>query len=143
MKKIIMKRIINGMLYGCTMFALSLLLIDYVFDASLTVFPHQYSRIITGAVFIGIGFMLSSLIYEEDRQPFFARTLIHLIICALVILTAFIISGGIPDGTGFGTGAVFVVTELAVGALFWLINFIFFFREARKMKKKLQEQSGS
>ena len=131
------------MLYGSAMFALALLLIDYVFDASLTVFPHQYSRIIIGGVFIGVGFMLSSLIYEEDRLPFFARTLFHLLICALVTLIAFIISGGIPDGTGFGTGAVFVVTELAVGALFWLINFVFFFREARKMKKKLQEQSGN
>lgn len=140
MKKIIIKRIINGMLYGCAMFALALLLINYVFDASLTVFPHQYSRIIIGAVFIGTGFMLSSLIYEEDRLPFFVRTLIHLLICALVILIAFIISGGIPDGTGFGTGTVFVVTELAVGTLFWLINFIFFFREARRMKKMLQER---
>ena len=140
MKKIIIKRIINGMLYGCAMFALALLRIDYVFNASLTVFPHQYSRIIIGAVFIGTGFMLSSLIYEEDRLPFFVRTLIHLLICALVILIAFIISGGIPDGTGFGTGTVFVVTELAVGILFWLINFIFFFREARRMKKMLQER---
>lgn len=131
------------MLYGCAMFALALLLIDYVFDASLTVFPHQYSRIIIGAVFIGIGFMLSSLIYEEDRLPFFTRTLIHLLICALTVLIAFIISGGIPDGTGFGIGAVFVVTELAVGALFWLVNFIFYFREARKMKKKLHELSDN
>ena len=80
------------------------------------------------------------MIYEEDRLPFFVRTLIHLLICALVILIAFIISGGIPDGTGFGTGTVFVVTELAVGTLFWLINFIFFFREARRMKKMLQER---
>lgn len=130
----------KGMLYGCAMFMLALLMIDCVFDASLTVYPHQYSRIIFGAVCIGIGFMLSSLIYEEDRLPFFARTLIHLLICAFTILIAFIISGGIPDGTGFGTGTVFVVTELAVGALFWLVSFICFFREARKLKKKLLEQ---
>lgn len=143
MKKIIIKRIVDGILYGCAMFVLALLVIDCVFDASLTVYPHQYSRIIAGAVCIGIGFMLSSLIYEEDLIPFFARTLIHLLICAFTILIAFIISGGIPDGTGFGTGTVFVVTELAIGALFWMISFICFFREARKLKKKFIEQSDN
>ena len=41
----------------------------------LTVLPHQYTRIIIGAICIGIGFVLSSLVYEEDRLPFFVRTL--------------------------------------------------------------------
>lgn len=140
MKKIIFKKIWNGILYGSAMFTLSLVLIDYVFDGSLTVLPHQYSRIIAGAICIGVGFVLSSIIYEEDRLPFFVRALIQLLICAATLIIAFIISGGIPDGTGFGTGTVFVLVEVGVGFVFWIGNFIYFFREARKIKTKLREQ---
>lgn len=142
MKKIVLKKILDGILYGSAMFTLSLLLIDYVFDGSLTVLPHQYARIIIGAICIGVGFVLSSLIYEEDRVPFFGRMLIQLLLCAVTLLIAFVISGGIPYGTGFGTGTVFVLVEIGVGFAFWIGNFIYFFREARKIKKRLKEQAA-
>lgn len=141
MNTIIAKKLWNGVLYGSTMFALSLLLIDIIFDSSLTVLPHQYARIVIGAVCIGVGFVLSSLIYEEDRIPFSLRTVIQLLICVFTILIAFVISGGIPNGSGFGTGAVFVLIEICVGFVFWFGNFIHFFREARRIKAKLSEQS--
>lgn len=142
MRRIIIKKIRDGILYGCAMFSFSLLLIDYVFSGSLTVLPHQYARIIIGAICIGLGFVLSSLIYEEDRIAFFVRALIQLIICIATLAIAFVISGGIPNGTGFGTGAVFVIVELCVGFVFWIGNIVYFFREARKIKKKLKEQNG-
>lgn len=141
MKTIILKKIWNGILYGSAMFALSLVLIDIVFDSSLTVLPHQYARIVIGAICIGVGFVLSSLVYEEDRLPFIIRTLIQLLLCAVSILIAFVISGGIPDGTGFGTGSVFVLGELCVGLVFWVGSMIFYFREARKIKRRLKEQN--
>lgn len=141
MKKLILKKIWDGILYGSVMFTLSLLVIDVVFDSSMTVLPNQYARIIAGAICIGMGFMLSSLIYEEDRLPFFARTLIQLLICAVTLIIAFVISGGIPSGTGFGTGAVFVLVEMGAGFVFWAGNFIYFFREARKIKAKLKAQN--
>ncbi|WP_294474328.1 DUF3021 family protein [uncultured Ruminococcus sp.] len=140
MIKTVLKKIWDGLLYGSAMFALSLLMIDVVFDSSLTVLPHQYSRIVTGAIFIGVGFVLSTLIYEEDRIPFFVRTIIHLLLCAVTFIIAFFISGGIPDGTGFGTGAVFVLVEIGVGFVFWVGNFMYFFCEARIIKKSLKKE---
>ena len=142
MKEMILKKIWNGILYGSTMFTLSLLMIDFVFDSSMTILSHQYARIIVGAICIGVGFMLSTLIYEEDRLPFFARTLIQLLLCAVTLIIAFAISGGIPSGTGLGTGAVFVLVEMGVGFVFWIGNFIYFFREARKIKTKLKDQEN-
>lgn len=142
MKNIVLKKIWNGILYGSTMFAFSLLLIDIMFDSSLSLLPHQYTRIVLGAICIGVGFVLSTMIYEEDRMPFFVRTLVQLLICAATILIAFFVSGGIPDGTGFGTGTVFVLVEICVGFVFWIGNTVHFFREARKIKRKLEEQAG-
>lgn len=141
MKTIILKKIWNGIMYGSAMFALSLVMIDIVFDSSLTVLPYQYTRIVLGAICIGVGFTLSSLIYEADRLPFFARTLIQLLICAIVLLIAFVVSGGIPDGSGFGTGTVFVLIEICVVFVFWIVNFIHIFREARRIKTKLSERN--
>lgn len=142
MKNLVFKKIWSGVLYGSTMFTLSLLLIDCVFDSSLTVLPHQYTRIVIGAICIGIGFVLSSLVYEEDRLPFFVRTLLQLLICIVTILIAFIISGGIPKETGFGTGAIFVLVEICVGLVFWIGSVIYYFREARKIKRKLEERDS-
>lgn len=141
MKNIVMKKIWNGILYGSTMFAFSLLLIDIMFDSSLSLLPHQYTRIVLGAICIGVGFVLSTMIYEEDRMPFFVRTLVQLLICAATILIAFFVSGGIPDGTGFGTGTVFVLVEICVGFVFWIWNTVHFFREARKIKKGIVEHN--
>lgn len=137
MKRIVFKKILSGLLYGSALFTLTFLLIDYVFDISITVLPHQYTRIIIGAIFIGVGFVLSSLIYEEDRIPFIARTMIQLVFCVITLAIAFIISGGMPDGTGFGTGAFFFLIELGVGLVFWIGNFVYFFFEARKINNKL------
>lgn len=137
MKRIVFKKIFTGLLYGCTLFTLSFLLIDYVLDISMTVLPHQYTRIIIGSFCIGVGFVLSSLIYEEDRIPFVARAIIQLLLCAVILALAFVISGGIPSGTGFGTGAIFVLIELGVGFIFWIGNFIYFFYEAKKIKRQL------
>lgn len=87
MKNIVLKKIWNGILYGCTMFAFALLLIDIMFDSSLSLLPYQYTKIVLGAICIGVGFVLSSLIYEEDRMPFFVRTLVQLLICIMVPLS--------------------------------------------------------
>ena len=142
MKNLVFKKIWSGILYGSTMFTLSLVLIDCVYDSSLTVLPHQYARIVIGAICIGVGFALSSMIYEEDRMPFPIRTLIQLLICTVTILIAFVVSGGIPDGSGFGIGTVFVLVEIIVGFIFWIGNIVFFLREARKIKTRLSEQKN-
>lgn len=140
MKNLVFKKIWSGVLYGSTMFTLSLLLIDCVFDSSLTVLPHQYTRIIIGAICIGVGFLLSSLIYEEDHIPFYFRMLIQFFICAVTVLIAFVVSGGIPDGAGFGTGTVFVFVEICVGFVFWTGSIVSFYREARRIKRGLFAQ---
>lgn len=141
MKELVIKRVIKGLLYGCAMFVCALVFIDICLDNSLSVLPHQYTRIAVGAMLVGVGFMMSSLIYDEDRIPFVVRGLIQLIICAAVLFICFFVSGGIPDGTGFGTGAIFFLVEMCFGIIIWGCNFIFFLREARLIKKKLKEQN--
>ncbi|MGX8774219.1 MAG: DUF3021 family protein [Bacillota bacterium] len=140
MRKLIIKKIIKGLLYGCAMFVCAFVLIDICLDNSLSVLPHQYTRIAIGAVVIGIGFVTSSLIYDEDRLPFAVRGLIQFGICAAVLVIGYLISGGIPDGTGLGTGAVFFLVEVGFGLIIWLANLICFFREARLIRRKLQER---
>lgn len=139
MKEIMLKKFITGLVYGCTMFACALIFIQTCLDNSLSVLPYQYTRIAIGAIIIGVGFICSSLIYEEDRIPFVARGLIQLIMCAGVLFVGYFISGGIPDGTGFGIGIIFFLVEIGFGVIIWLGNFIYFLYEARVIKKKLQE----
>ena len=141
MKEIVLQRIIKGLLYGCAMFVCALVFIDTCLDNSLSVLPHQYTRIAIGAMIVGVGFVMSSLIYDEDRIPFFVRGLIQLVICTAVLFVGLFVSGGIPDGTGFGTGAVFFVVEMGFGIFIWIGNFIYFWHEARLIKKKLAERN--
>lgn len=141
MYKIVLRKIIKGLLYGCAMFVAALIFIDICFDNSLSVLPHQYIRIAIGAVIVGVGFVCSSLIYDEDRIPFVVRGLIQLVICAGVLLVGYFISGGIPDGAGFGVGVIYFLVEMGFGVILWLGNFIYFLREARTIKKRLKERN--
>lgn len=139
MKGIVLKKVIKGLLYGCTMFACALIFTHVCLDNSLSVLPYQYTRIAIGAIIVGVGFVCSSLIYEEDRIPFIGRGLIQLVMCAGVLIVGYLVSGGIPDGTGFGIGMIFFLVEMGFGIIIWLANFIYFLYEARIIKKKLQE----
>lgn len=139
MKGMVLKKVIAGLVYGCTMFACALIFIHICFDNSLSVRSYQYTRIAIGAIIVGVGFLCSSLIYEEDRISFVIRGLIQLIICIGVLLAGYFVSGGIPDGTGFGIAAIFLLVEMGFGLIIWLGNFIYFLYEARVIKKELQE----
>ena len=143
MKEIVLKRIVNGLLYGCVMFVCALVFIDICLDNSLSVLPHQYTRIAIGAMIVGVGFVMSSLIYDEDRILFFVRGVIQLVICAGALLIGFFVSGGIPYGAGSGTGTIFFLVEMGFGFFIWLGNFIYFWHEARLIKKKLMEKNGA
>ena len=139
MQKAILKKIIGGLLYGSTMFVGALLFIDICLSNSLSVLPHQYARNACGAICVGVGILLSSLIYDEDRLPFAARIIFHAVICIGVVAAAYVISGGIPRGTGFGIGTIFFLVEILFGLLIWLANLIIFLHEAGAIKKRINE----
>ncbi len=141
MYRIVLRKAIKGLFYGCVIFVAALVFIDICLDNSLSVLPHQYTRIALGAIAVGVGFVCSSLIYDEDRIPFVVRGLIQLVICAGVLLIGYFISGGIPDGTGFGVGAIYFLVEMGFGVILWLGNFICFLREARVIKRRLEERN--
>ena len=52
MKEIVIKKFIKGLLYGCAMFVCALMFIEICFDNSLSVLPHQYTRIAIGAMVV-------------------------------------------------------------------------------------------
>lgn len=142
MKRIVLRKAVTGLLYGCAMFVGALIFIEVCLDNSLTVLPYQYSRGALGSILVGEGVILSSLIYEEDRIPFALRLLIQVILCAGTILVAYVVSGGIPDGSGFGTGVVILCAEMGFGVIIWLINLIYYLREAKSIKRRLKEMSS-
>ena len=139
MKELVIKKVIKGILYGCAMFVCALMFIDICLDNSLSVLPHQYTRIAIGAMVVGVGFVLSALIYDEDRIPYIVRGMVQRSICVGALLLGYFISGGVPNGTGFGTGAVFFLVEMGFGIIIWIINFCNFLREAWLIRKKLKE----
>ncbi len=139
MKELVIKKVIKGILYGCAMFVCALMFIDICLDNSLSVLPHQYTRIAFGAMVVGVGFVLSALIYDEDRIPYILRGLVQLSICVVVLPLGYFISGGAPNGTGFGTGAIFFLVEMGFGIIIWIGNFCYFLREAWLIRKRLKE----
>ena len=136
----IMKIIINGVLYGCAMFTFTLVAIDTILDSSLSILPHQYTRLAVGAICIGIGCCLSTLIYEEDRLKIHFRFIVQIAICVMSLLISFAISGGMPDGDGLGIALSFTVAELCFGLIFCIVSIIYYYQEARIIRNKLNEK---
>ena len=142
MVKKMLRKIVRGLFYGCVMFVAALIFIDLCFDSSLSILPHQYTKIAIGAIIVGVGFVCSSMIYDEDRILFAVRGLIQFGVCVITLLLGYFISGGIPDGTGFGVGVIYFLVEMCFGVILWLGNFIYFLHEARVIKKKLDARNN-
>ena len=49
--------------------------------------------------------------------------------CASVLLIGYFISGGIPDGVGFGVGAIYFLVEMVFGIILWEILSISYMRQ--------------
>lgn len=137
-----MKKIIGytlfGILIGCAIFAIVGIVFDVKNQGNFSLMNWSYTKMVVGAMLVGIGFSIPSLVYESKKLHYAVKVLIHMGIgCTVFILVAFIV-GWIPIEAGWKVCALIISGDLLFAFAIRFICSCYFTREAKQMNEKIQ-----
>ena len=131
-----MKQVIKSSWIGVSTAALIFIIVSIVFDQSnqgiLPLENYQYTKMAVGAIIVGLGFSLPSLIYEKEEIPYVMQVLFHLGIgCAILLITGYMV--------GWFTNLVGAFIEIGMSLVVW-IGFAYHYRkEAKQINQQLKK----
>ena len=139
MKKVCM-RLLTGIPISCTLFCLFGIVFDIINQGRFLLENGSYTRMVLGALAVGAGFSVPSVIYDNDRLPRSLQVLFHMGIgCAVMLLVAFAV-GWIPTELGLWTVLAIIAAMIATAFVVWL-GFCAYYRcEAQRLNAQVQQR---
>ena len=135
----ILKLLISGICWGCTICVLILMIgAATVGDSFLDMGADYFIRQAIASMIVGIGFSLPALIYDKESISRKVQTLIHMGIGLLVFFPIAYYFNWIP--VSFGLGAILLSVAIALITFFiiWCGYYLYYKKEAQKMNRKLE-----
>ena len=137
MKKLL-DLLIKGVGTALTCFTIFGMIWDVINGGNYVFSDWMYTKMVIGAIIIGIGFSIPGLVYYSPNLPYSIKIIIHMGIgCAIFLITSFIV-GWIPIEVGMMKCVFIIVIELAVAFILWLCFTLYYKRMAEKMDKKIK-----
>ena len=118
MKKV-MKNIIRGIAWGCTVFVIMGVIFALVNGDRSMYNSKEFIRNAICAMIVGIGFVLPSMIYDNDKITMGIKVLIHMGTGFLVYFIAAYIAGWISFEDNIATMILTVLSIIAVSFVIW------------------------
>lgn len=119
-----------------TIFCITGVVFDLIYNGSFQMENYAFTKMVIGAIIIGLGFGLPTFVYNNDNMPIASQTLIHMGIgCVIMTITAFLV-GWIPTEKGVGVAIGTIAGEIAVSFIIWL----FFYAHNKKMAKEMNQR---
>lgn len=139
-KKILRKSFI-GIGTAVMISSIIMMIIDIAKGGGLAFQNYQYTKMFLGAVIVGLGFGLPSVIYENENIPYPLQVVFHMGIgCAVMLIVAFSV-GWIPSNGGVSTIILSVAGEIVAAFLIWKVITVHYKNEAEQINRKLKEKS--
>ena len=131
-----MKQVIKSSWIGVSTAALIFIIVGIVFDQSnqgiLPLENYQYTKMAVGAIIVGLGFGLPSLIYEKEEIPYVMQVLFHLGIgCAILLITGYMV--------GWFTNLVGEFIEIGMSLVVWIGFADHYRKEAKQINQQLKK----
>lgn len=138
----IMKLLISGICWGCTICVLILMIgAATVGDSFLDMGADYFIRQAIASMIVGIGFSVPTLIYDKESISRKVQTLIHMGIGFLVFFPIACYFNWIPVSFGLGAILLSVVIALVTFFIIWYGYYLYYKKEAKKMNQKLEKLS--
>jgi len=143
MIKKIIGRTLSGISYGCFWMVGYGMIFNLMpershFDALMNNFTIQA----VGSMFVGIGFVLPTLIYDSEKLSLFVKTIIHLGIGVPFFLVVGFFLGWLPKNPGIGNIFLMVVGCIAISFTIWFCFYLYYRNESKLINKQLKKMEG-
>ncbi|MDO4789301.1 MAG: DUF3021 domain-containing protein [Johnsonella sp.] len=137
MMKNMIKSSFIGVAISILIFCVVGLVIDITNKGIFSLANYQFTKMVLGAIGVGLGFGLPSFIYENDRIPYPLQIVFHMGIgCAVMLIIGFA-AGWIPTTAGFAPVIATVAGEILVAFIIWKCLSVHYKKEAEKINEQL------
>jgi hypothetical protein len=141
--KNILKVSLGGIATAWAVFTIIGVIMDISNGGTLIEPAYAYSKMAIGAMIVGLGFSIPSIIYDSERLSMVIKVIVHMSIgCTIMLITAFVV-GWIPQGIGFGTCLIIIGSEIIIAFVIWLFYWRYYKKLAKQMNEHIAEKQKS
>lgn len=124
---------------AAAIFCIMAVIFDILNQGSFHTENYSITKMAVGALVVGLGFGLPTIVYSNDNMSVAIQALIHMGIgCVVMTVTAFLV-GWIPTGIGVGAAIGTIIGEIAVAFIIWLLFCAKHRRLAAQMNQRITE----
>ena len=131
-----LKSVVISIGLSLTIFNLVCIAFDVSYSGNFSLEGYRMTKMIIGCLFIGLGYGVPSIVYDNDSLPMPIKVLIHMGIgCIVNTLVAFAV-GWVNGPKSLVRG---ISIQLTVAFIIWFCFMRFYRSEAKKMNDKIQQ----
>ncbi|KRN51331.1 hypothetical protein IV49_GL000801 [Kandleria vitulina DSM 20405] len=138
-----MKKILSSVFASISLaaiiFCIACVIFDIYSNGEFVRGGYGITKMVIGTMFIGLGFGVPALIYDNENLTLGMRTLFHMGIgCTVLLITAFMV-GWIPVKNGLWAMMSAIIGQLLVAFSIWFIFYLHNRRLAKKMNERIKK----
>ena len=137
MIKQIIKRLIYGIVGGCTFVVMNLIIVDLTNSSELPIMLHNFTMDALGNIVVAIGFAMGSIVFEMERLAMWLKISINAFVGFGVLALARLYFGITPV-----LSPAIVLLAVAIFLTVVIGDYLLNGREAKKINAKLREQEA-
>ncbi|WP_165443993.1 DUF3021 domain-containing protein [Lachnoclostridium sp. Marseille-P6806] len=138
-KKIVLKNTSRSLGIALLIFCIIGIIFDQIYKGTFTLENYSFTKMALGAVGIGLGFGLPTIVYEKEDMSLAVQTLIHMGVGSIVMTIVAFAVGWIPSEEGPFVVVITILGELAVAFGIWFIFYLHMKKLAGKVNQKLKK----
>lgn len=138
----VLKIALLGIAIGLSVFVIIGIALDIAYGGTFTLVNWRFTKMAIGAMVVGVGFSVPSIIYENEKLPYGIKVLIHMGIGCTVMLVTALLVGWIPLEAGLKICAFAVVSEILAAFLIWLCFAVYYKKMANQMNQRIKEKDS-
>lgn len=138
----VIKIALFGIAIGLSIFVIIGIAFDIAYGGTFTLINWRFTKMAVGAMLVGIGFSVPSMIYESEKLPYGIKVLFHMGIGCTVMLVTALLVGWIPLGAGWKICMFAVAAEILAAFLIWRCFLTYYKKMAKQMNQKIKEKDS-
>lgn len=133
--------LVKGISAALSLFSIFIMIYDIYSGKELIFEQGYYTKMLIGAIIVGIGFSVPGLVYDNENMPYIMKVIIHMGISYIIfIITGFAV-GWIPRGNNPWTSIGIILTGILTALFLWFCFWLHYKHEAKKINERIRKMN--